>query len=57
METGNHGATAITNAGIKSRWTNKRAVNAALVLIATRPAIVVLDIRTTKFFGEVVTTG
>ena len=33
------------------------AVNASFVLIATRPAIVVLGIRTANFFVEVVTAG
>ena len=33
------------------------AVNAALVLLATRPAIAVLGIRTTRVFGQVVTAS
>ena len=33
------------------------AVNAAFVLVATRPAIAVLSIRTARIFAEVVTAG
>ena len=32
-------------------------VNAAFVFVATRPAIVVLGIRTTRVFGQVVTVS
>ena len=46
-----------SESGVDCRNFRIIAVNAALVLIATRPAIAVLDIWTTRLFGEVVTAG
>ena len=43
-----------SESGIDCRIFSIIAVNAALVLVATRPAIVVLGIRTTRVFGQVV---
>ena len=46
-----------SESGVDCRILSIIAVNAAFVLIATRPFIVVLGIRTTRMFGEVVTAG
>ena len=46
-----------SESGIDCRIISIIAVNAALVLVATRPAIVVLGIRTTRVFGQVVTAS
>ena len=43
--------------GIDCRIFSIIAVSAALVLIATRPAVAVLGIRTTRVFGQVVTAS
>ena len=46
-----------SESGIDCRILSIIAINAALVLVATRPAIVVLGIRTTRVFGQVVASG
>ena len=46
-----------SESGVDCRIFSVIAVNAALVLIVTRPAIVVLGIRTTRVFGQVVTAS
>ena len=43
-----------SESGIDCRILIIVAVNAAFVLVATRPAIAVLDIRTARIFAEVV---
>ena len=43
--------------GINCRILSIVAVNAALVLVVTRPAIVVLGIRITRALGHVITTS
>ena len=43
-----------SESGIDCRILIIVAVNAAFVLVATRPAITVLDIRTARIFAEVV---
>ena len=44
-----------SESGIDCRIFSIIAVNAALVLVATRRAIAVLGIRTTRVFGQVIT--
>ena len=44
-----------SESGIDCRILNIIAVNAALVLVATRPAIIVLGIRITRALGHAVT--
>ena len=46
-----------SESGIDCRIFSIIAVNAALVLVVTRPAIAVLGIRTTRVFGQVVTAS
>ena len=46
-----------SESGINCRILSIVAVNAALVLIATRPAIVVLGIRITRALGHVITVS
>ena len=46
-----------SESGINCRILSIVAVNAALVLVATRPAIVVLGIQITRALGHVITTS
>ena len=46
-----------SESGIDCRILSVIAVNAAFVFVMTRPAIVVLGIRTARIFAEVVTVG
>ena len=46
-----------SESGIDCRIFSIIAVNATLVLIATRPAVAVLGIRTTRVFDQVVTAS
>ena len=46
-----------SESGIDYRIFSIITVNVALVLVATRPAIVVLGIQTTRVFGQVVTAS
>ena len=46
-----------SESGVDCRIFSIIAVNAALVLIATRPAVVVLGIQTTRVFGQAVTAS
>ena len=46
-----------SESGVDCRIFSIIAVNAAFVLVATRPAIAVLGIRTTRIFVEVITAG
>ena len=46
-----------SESGVDSRILIVIAVNAAFVLVATRPGIAVLGIRTARIFAEVVTAG
>ena len=46
-----------SESGINCRILSIVAVNAALVLVATRPTIVVLGIRITRALGHVITTS
>ena len=46
-----------SESGIDCRIFSIITVNAALVLVATRPAIAVIGIRTTMVFGQVVTAS
>ena len=48
---------AASESGIDCRILSIIAVNAVFVLVATRPAIAVLDIWTAKIFAEVVAAG
>ena len=46
-----------SESGINCRILSIVAVNAAFVLVATRPAIIVLGIRITRALGHVITTS
>ena len=46
-----------SESGINCRILSVVAINAALVLVATRPAIAILGIRITRALGHVVTTS
>ena len=46
-----------SESGVDCRIFSIIAVNAALVLIAMRPAIAVFGIQTTRIFGQVITTS